>query len=754
MDYSEYKKDFLTDLRNESALSGSDTEDEFLNRTLSLLTDFNEIEDPVRLGMGDKKGRGNRLMRLDGYAFDETDRSLIMIISDFQDSFETEKLTMTRVDELYWRLYYFLDETCNGRIEDYFDDSDDIIKVCRLIRKRINAANDDENQVLKIRFFVLTNKELDTRLLDANLLETTIRKAKGSIKKAKTTKKIKKADFNNKPLEINLWYLERFYEMESSNTNDPVVIDFQNDFPELNIKGIPCLRGHVGENLGYDAYIAIIPGSVLARIYIEHGSKVLEGNVRAFLGTSGSKSVNFGIKRTINTDPTKFFTYNNGIATTASDVEVVDVDGEQLITKIVDLQIINGGQTTASLAEAVLKKTNTSLEGIFVPMKLTVIEDRETEDADGVRFYDSMVQSIAKYANSQNKVTAADLFSNDPFHIWMERMSKKHMAPPAINPIPTGWYYERSRKKYQQEQIKLRGDEAKRFQMKFPKKQIITKEQLAMYVTAVRCKPDIVSRGKNWVMKEFGAEIGKEYKANKATFNEFYFKKCVCAAIIFRSIDDYLENNKDSAKRPTGFWYKTGGYKLNIVPYTIARILSAIPKGYELDWNYIWSKQSISPAFMHEVELVTKMTNDFICDSHGVIVTEYCKRQTTWEEYRDKVHYHPDKNFLNELVSKDLVKEQEAAAKDDQKDMNELQYVMGVVALGADYWKRLLESGIRVNLLSYAEQTNINQLIAMASTGKIPVSANGKIPYKTMTIVKAADAARNKMEAEGIIVQQ
>ena len=124
-------------------------------------------------------------------------------------------------------------------------------------------------------------------------------------------------------------------------------------------------------------------------------------------------------------EKSRFFTYNNGIATTAKDVTLEEVNGELLITRIVDLQIINGGQTTASLAEAVLKKTNRELEGIYVPMKLTVIEDRETEDESGVRFYDSMVQAIAKFANSQNKVTAADLFSNDPFHIWMEKMSKK-----------------------------------------------------------------------------------------------------------------------------------------------------------------------------------------------------------------------------------------------------------------------------------------------------------------------------------------
>lgn len=751
MDYQEYKKEFLTELRNESAISGSDTEDEFIGHSLDILSEFDEIEDPVRIGMGDKKGRGGRLMRIDGYAFDETDHSLILFISDFQDSYSPENLNLSKVDELYWRLYYFLDEACNGSLNDYFDDSDDILKIGQLIKKRINALNEDEERILKIKFFILTNKELGTNLLEANLLETNIRKSKGRSKKAKTTKKIKKQDFNGKPLEINLWHLERFYEMENSNNSEPIVIDIARDFPELNYIGIPCIKGNVGTGLGYDAYIAIIPGKLLSSIYIEHGSKVLEGNVRAFLGTGGSKSVNSGIRRTINTDPTKFFIYNNGISVTAADVEVISVDGELLITKIIDMQIINGGQTTASLAEAVLKKTNIDLEGIYVPMKLTVIEDRETENDDGVRFYDEMVQAIAKYANSQNKVTAADFFSNEPFHVWMERISKKHLAPPSQYTIPTGWYYERSRKRYQQELFKLRGDESKRFQAKFPKKQIINKEQLAMYYTAVfYCKPHIVSKGKNWTMKEFGATISDEFKSHKENFNEFYFERCICSAIIYRTIDAYLEKNKDSAKNPTGFWYKSGGYKLNIVPYTIAKILSSIPKGYTLNWKDIWIKQRLSSAFMREIEIVTRMTNDFICNSHGVIVTEYCKRYSTWEEYRDSIEYELSKDFISELIPESIMKETEKDAKNVQKETNDLQTIMSMLSKGAGYWNTILINGS--SILSYQEKNAISEIIKMATTGKIPSSRSGKLPIKIMTIVKTALAAEDKLISEGISV--
>lgn len=745
--YQEYKQEFLDSLRADSAINGSDTQDEFLSCTLGMLEDFDEVQSPQKVGFGDKRCSGQHVMRIDAYAFDETDHSLELFINDFQDTYETENLTGSKVDELYWRMYYFLDEVCNGKIANYFDDSDDALKIAALIKRRMNAIGDDPEQILKIRMFILTNKELSTDILNRNLLETKIRKTKGS-KTVKSTKKIKKADFNGKPLEINIWNLERFYEKEKSFSSDPIVIDFRNDY---SCDGIPCIKGNIGENLGYEAYIAIIPGKLLSEIYIEHGSKVLEGNVRAFLGTSGSKSVNSGIRRTINNEPDKFFTYNNGIATTAADVETEEKDGQLYITKIVDLQIINGGQTTASLAEAVLKKTNPELNGIFVPMKLTVIDDRETENEDGVRFYDQMVQNIAKYANSQNKVTAADLFSNDPFHIWMEKMSKKIFAPAIHYSVPTGWYYERSRKRYEQEQFKLKSEtDRKRFRAKYPKEQLITKEQLGMYLTTMKEQPNIVAKGKNFVIKEFNTIISQDYKTNKGCFNEFYFKKCICAAIIYRTVDNYLESHKDSARKPTGFWYKAGGYKLDIVPYTIAKIIHSVPAGFTLDWNYIWNRQDLSPAFMHEIEMVTKMTNDFICDSHGVIVTEYCKRPETWMSYRDNVRYTPSEKFLSELMPERITKEQEVASQKDQKDTNDLNYVTEIIKLGAGYWQRLLEEGTSRAALGYVEQNTLRQAVDFAHKGNIPCSASGKVPARTMALAKSIYDVKDKLESLGI----
>ena len=274
-----------------------------------------------------------------------------------------------------------------------------------------------------------------------------------------------------------------------------------------------------------------------------------------------------------------------------------------------------------------------------------------------------------------------------------------------------------------------------------------------MYLTTVACKPHIVSKGKNWVMKEFGNDISKEYRGNNDSFNEFYFKKGICAAIIFRAVDNYLESHKDSEKRPTGFWYKVGGYKLNIVPYTIAKILSKIPDGYSLNWNAIWQKQALSPAFMHEIEIVTKQTNDFICDSHGMIVTEYCKKESTWEDYKADKTYTPSAAFMDELVPVSLIKEEETSAKKEAKESNDLKVVMGVVALGPGYWSKLMDAGIRRSMLSYQEQTLLKQVVQLSSTGNIPVSASGKVPYKTMNMIRSVLSIKEKLESEGISAQ-
>lgn len=712
MNCEEYLSDLISELRADAAVNQTDTADEFYSRSIEILADNGDLVDPILFYFG-KNGRRNRYMQIDGYCFDELEKSMTLFIFDFEDSINPSNLINTQIDVLYKRLRNFLDEVCHGDISDYCDASDEVNELAALIKKRMQAGELDNDEILKIKFFIISNKQLSSQV-----------------------KKVKQEQFDNRPVELNIWHLERFYELELANDNEPIFIDFKKDFDS---EGIPCIKGDIGKDLGYEAYIAIIPGRLLADIYIEYGSKILEGNIRAFLGAGNAKSVNNGIKRTIINEPSRFFTYNNGIATTASKIELDTKDNQMYITAIEDLQIINGGQTTASLAEAVLKKTNQELEGIFVPMKLTVIEDRDTVEDDGIRFYDSMVEKIARYANKQNSTTEADFFSNSPYHVLMEQMSKRFLAPPVNGNLnPTGWYYERTKKKYNQEQMKMTPSEKKKFALKYPKKQLIKKEDWAKYLYCIEQKPDVVSRGRNYIIKNFGPEINEQYKTNKDDFNEYYFKKGVASAIVFKTVDGYL----DKLKRTPDAWYKVGGYKLNIVPYSIAKLMYCIPSGYSIDWMRIWKEQSLYKEFMYEIEKMTKVTNDFICDSHGVIVTEYCKKHETWEAYK-KVPYELSEDFIATLVPLDVIKEQSTDAKKEQKENNSIKDALAISQMGSYYWKQLLDEGMKNNLLSFKDISLLRVAIDIETTGKLPSTLQ----------TKAILRIKKKIEDAGVIIK-
>jgi hypothetical protein len=702
MDVNEYRVEFTNELRSDAAINNTDTDDEFVRHSLQLLEELGELQDSVQFYYG-KNGKRNRMMQFHAYAYDDADGSIILVISDFKDTYEPETLTNTQIDILYKRMLSFIDEAYMGNIEEYCDDADETINIAREFKYRIGSQKCPK-PTLKFKFFIITNAKLSDRV-----------------------KTIKKPYLFDKPLELNLWTIERFFENVQSSKNEPILIDVS----DYGLEGIPCLKAEMSDGLDYDAYLAIVPGKFLADIYLDYGSRLLEGNVRAFLSARGK--VNSGIRNTIIKEPTKFFTYNNGIATTAESVEIGNTKSGLCITLIKDLQIINGGQTTASLASAVIKNDNKELNDIYVPMKLTVVKPVVDLDLHEQK-YNEMIEKISKSANCQNPVKESDFFSNSQFHVHMEKMSRQYMAPPAHGvPFSTVWYYERSRNKWEQEQFKFKKAEREKFKSKFPKNQRVTKEKLAKCYNALQCLPHIVSKGSANNMMYFGAQIEEKYKKSKDEFNEYFFKKAISSVIVFDSIDKLVGDQE---------WYPKGGNKAQIVPYTIARIVSGIPKGYSINFNMIWQRQGLFPSFIREAEIVSKLTHEYLADSNGAIVREYAKNKNTWDRFQH-IPYKLTSEFLKDLVVISDEIDEEKRARKDQKIDNDLDVEVEVVKFGADYWIKLLESGKEKKFLTPKE---IDLLKLGASLNdpkpKIPTSIQAK---RIMEI-------RSKLGEEGLII--
>lgn len=401
MEIDEYRLEFLQELRNDAIVDGNDVEDQFVKAKIQELEEIGELIDPIAFSC-EMRGSGNRAIAFDAYGYDEADSSFVLLISDFQNTIEKTTLTNTRIDELYSRMRNFIVEAYNGDIRRFCDAANPIIDIAKELKTRIGTGSLN-TEILKFKFFIITNSVL-------------------SVQVKSTTKE----DILERPVEINLWTLERFYQAKMSNVYESIRINCRDFNCE---EGIQCLKANLGDNNAYDSYMAIVPGKFLADIYLKHGSRLLEGNVRAFLSVRGK--VNRKIRETIiGKHPENFFTYNNGIAVVAHSIELSS-DGARILS-FNDFQIINGGQTTASLASAIVKKEAgaDNFAKIFVPMKLTVLNvDGDLSEEEEAK-YNEITQQISKSANCQNPVSDADFFSNDPFHRIMEELSLKHMAPP------------------------------------------------------------------------------------------------------------------------------------------------------------------------------------------------------------------------------------------------------------------------------------------------------------------------------------
>lgn len=683
MTLDEYRKEFLESLRNEANLASNDVDDQFIQTFLEKLESLGQVSDPYPYSC-DMRGSKNHALAFDAYAYDEADSSIVLLISDFQNTFEKTTLTRTRIEELCNRMRYFVEEAYWGDIRKYCDDSDPIIDIAKEFKKKIGVGKLN-TEVLRFKFFIVTNAVRSERVL-----------------------KIDQEKLIDRPVDVELWDLERFYNAQLSSNNEAIIIKCS----DFNVAGIQCLKANLSKANLYDSYMAIVPGSFLASIYIKHGSRLLEGNVRSFLTNKGK--VNKKIRETITSQhPENFFTYNNGIAVVAHSVTLSP--DQTKILSFTDFQIINGGQTTASLASAVLKKevSEENLAKIYVPMKLTVlnIEDEMTEDDEDK--YNEVTQAISKSANSQNPVSDADFFSNDPFHVIMEKLSLHHMAPPVNgSAFPTVWYYERSKGKWAQEMMKMTQAERDKYKLRSPKGQVVTKEKLAKCLNTVYMNPSKVCEGNAKNLNSFADTIQRIYETSKDSINEVFFEKGIAAVILFDTVDRMVN------KAP---WYVKGGNKAQIVPYTIAKIMSSLPKGKDLDWKRIWNKQILYPELVRQIEITSEEVNTFFDKTNGgVIVREYAKKKATWEEYKDKYRTHFTDEFIRSLVSENELIEEHKAATRAHKFNSDIDLEVEVYKRGYDYWMHLYNDFEVEHILSSGDREFVKSIAHLIQRGTLP----------------------------------
>lgn len=616
----------------------------------------------------------SRGIRVDAWYFNEETEILNLLVTDFRYSNSPETLSATEINRDFKRLEKFFIESLKLNFLSGLEESSSGYELAREIYE-----NNKSNIISRIQFILLTNAQLSKRISTLN-----------------------KSEINGIPCEYDIWDITRMFQIESSGkAREDVVVDFLEFLPN----GIPCLPAFTGSD-NYPSYLLVMPGLVVAELYNKYGERLLEQNVRTFLQFRGN--VNKGIRNTIQNEPEMFFAYNNGLTATAENVQT-DID-QRNIKSISNLQIVNGGQTTASIFTA-MKKSKADLSNVFVQVKLTVIPPDKVE---------AVVPKISEFANTQNKVSAADFFSNHPFHLRMEEISRRIWAPSSQGKLTqTHWFYERARGQYVNAQANLTPAKKTEFLTQNPRAQMFTKTDLAKFEQSFNMLPHIVSLGAQKNFARFANDIGQKWDKNEQQFNELYFRNIVAKAILFRFLD------KNILKQ---YWY--GGYKANIVTYSIAKLTDLIAKtGKNLDLSQIWKDQKLSPPLESQLLEIAEVVNKHIQNTPENItnVTEWCKRESCWKKLQDLL-FSLNAEVVNNLLGNDEVELMENDAKKTQKIDNGIVCQKYVVEKGSDYWKDVAKFGLNGGFLNEKEMNILE--VACSIPNKLPSEKQSEIVVK------------------------
>lgn len=677
MELTEYIKSFTNDVQVDADTLHISIEESFLTNVADKLIENETITD-YKVAYFTKTGRKNRKIEINGWSYEDADGTYNIFVVDDLDEFRSN-LTNTLLDNLIKKAEELVYCAIENKFLEWEESSfgyESASQIYQLYNNRTNPQNDYD--LKRIRIFILTNKMLSKRF-----------------------KNEKRNQIYEVPVEFSVYDASKLYDMAKAGfEKEPVNINLE-DFGYKGINAIKCTAKE-GE---FDSYLASIPGNLLADIYLKYGTQVLEGNVRAFLSIRGK--VNKAIRRTILGEPEKFFVLNNGITVTSSGVKIEFAEEGLCITGIDDLQIVNGGQTTASLANAITKD-KADLSKVQVMMKLSVLANHELSL--------TLVPEISRASNSQNKVDEADFFSNHPFHIKIEDLSKKILAPAVDGKqYQTAWFYERARGQYTVAQMKMTRTQSVAFQEKNPKNQVIKKTDLATYIMTYAGFPHEASKGAQAVMKKFSSIVqGNDgesgfWAENSSMVNEKYFKELVAKAIIF----------KETEKLISGLdWYKEiKSYRRNIVAYSIAILSQYASKNkMDIDMNKIWNTQHMYIQLSKQIAVTAKEVYDFLTGPRETLnVTEWAKKEKCWQNAQ-KREWTIIPEFQDTLVP--IIKEKKSASSAiNEATVDSMKFVTDKEP---EFWISLKNWGKKYLYITPKEEDLLNSAYKIHTQGKIP----------------------------------
>jgi len=655
-----FRESFLQEVFATAQAGENFYESSFLELYAKDLLESGEIDNELELCHWGEAG-----IKIDGYSYNEDDGILNLFVSVFSADIENKSLTQTEVNQAFKRVENFFQRSFAKNYYLKLEDSTPVYDLAYQIHK-------NKENISTVKYYLLSNKILSDRA------------------EAIPPKQNEAISFT-----YNIWDISRLFRMDASNQQKE---DIFINFDEFSSESLYCLPAHL-DTQEYKSYLLVIPGTLLAMLYHRYGARLLEQNVRTFLQARGK--VNKGLRNTIINQPEKFFAYNNGLTTTAEDIELEETSHRLKIKSLKNLQIVNGGQTTASIYSA-MRKDKADLSKIFVQVKLTIVAPEQVNE---------LVPKISEYANTQNKVNVADFFSNHPFHIRIEDFSRRVYTPSDEMGKQNKWFYERARGQYQDMLAHKTPSEKKKLQLEYPKQQLIAKTDLSKFENVWECIPHTVAKGAQYSFIEYAKEIGKRWEKHEKEYNELYYKSAIAKAIIFKTTESTISNSS---------WF-IRDYRAQAVAYSISYMAQIVKEEKKyFDFLYVWNHQKVSPATQKALDIITeKVYEELTNPPVGITnVGQWAKKEGCWLAVQ-KLQIDLPQEFFDELLEKQDLDTEKKQAKKIQRIDNGVEAQKLVFDLAEKKkWCEIKQFGIENSMFSPLEIDLMD--LACAIPNKIP----------------------------------
>ncbi len=519
----------------------------------------------------------NANIRLSGYSVSDDGDRLDLFVTVYRNSEELQSVPDSETKQAAEHCFRFLKFAAEGKMTRAMDPSHDAYELATHIEK--GYADLDE-----FRIYVLTD---------------------GQVK----TKNFKSQEISGKTIRLEVMDIERLNRhLSEGKPRDELVVNF------VDVAGgpLPCVY-IAGKENGYDYALTVFPGEVLRYLYDKFGSRLLEANVRSFLSATGK--VNKGIQATLRSEPEKFVAYNNGIVVVADEASLgVAKMGGPGIAWLKGMQVVNGGQTTASIYFTKKKFADTDLSHVQVPAKVIVLK------VDNPAAEEALISDISRYANSQNTVKQSDLSANSPFHVDLEKLSNSVYLSDGVG----RWFYERAAGSYTT-MLAREGSTPARFrQLKtavVPPSRRLTKTDLAKFLSSWDGRPDMASLGGQKNFARFMDDVRDRTDRGETIIDgPEGFRTMIGKVIVFKQVNALI--------RPM-----FPAFQGNVSIYLVSLIAKLY--GDRIDLIRIWDQQGISPAFKNQVRIWAKEVDAALhASSKGRMISEWAKKEDCWDELK------------------------------------------------------------------------------------------------------------------------